>query len=158
MIEKHTFVDIIESVKKHYEGQKALEKALNCYFEDDNFIFRLGCDIIDSLSSAFFTSDQIDFINNNKSKWGCQYHLENTTDWVPKWETVGDLICHFCWNGDFGENTDVLKDRMIIKDKDGNIIRSFNATTSEELFDLIMTYLSDEYNGYETPIYIDLTT
>lgn len=158
MIEKHTFVDTLNALKSHWNGQKQLEKALNCYFEDNNFIFRLGCSLIDILTDAFFTAEQLETIQSSVSKWGRVYHLKDTPDFVYQWETISDLLNHYCWNGDFGDNPDILKDRMQIKDKDGNIVVSYNACNAEELYVLIMDYITGKNIDEHRTVTIYCTT
>lgn len=155
MIEKHTFVDTLNALKNHCSGQKQLEKALNCYFEDSNFIFRIGCNLIDILTDAFFTTEQLEIIKSHTNR---TYHTKDVPDFVYQWETIGDLLNHYCWNGDFGDNPDVLKNRMQIKDKDEKIIISYNAFTSDELYILIIDYITGKNIDDNRTVTIDCTT
>ena len=57
MIERHTFVDMIETLKNYSNKIQQLETTLDCVFE--NWLTQHECDMIYHLSRAFFDTEDI---------------------------------------------------------------------------------------------------
>ena len=126
MIERHTFVDMIETLKKYSNKIQQLETTLDCVFE--NWLTQHEHDMIYHLSRAFFDTEDIRNIDRK-----C-----NEDDIVEQQqENVEDIILFFCYNCEFGNKKESLVDIY----QRGNI--KMNGTTAEGIYDIIVDYLQN---------------
>ena len=126
MIERHTFVDMLETIKEYSNKIRQLETTLDCVFE--NWLTQHESDMIYHLSRAFFDTEDIRNID-----WGC-----NEDDVVEQQqENVEDIILFFCYDGEFGNNKETLVDIY----QRGDI--KMNGTTAEGIYDIIVDYLQN---------------
>ena len=99
MIERHTFVDMIETLKNYSNKIRQLETTLDCVFE--NWMTQHECDMIYHLSRAFFDTEDIRNIDRGR----------NEDDIVEQQqENVEDVILFFCYDGEFGNKKETLVD------------------------------------------------
>ena len=126
MIERHTFVDMLETIKEYSNKIRQLETTLDCVFE--NWMTQHESDMIYHLSRAFFDTEDIRNID-----WEC-----NEDDIVEQQqENVEDVILFFCYDGEFGNNKETLVDIY----QRGDI--KMNGTTAESIYDIIVDYLQN---------------
>lgn len=126
MIERHTFVDMLETIKEYSNKIRQLETTLDCVFE--NWMTQHESDMIYHLSRAFFNTEDIRNID-----WEC-----NEDDVVEQQqENVEDLLLFYCYGGEFGKQKEKLVDvyeRGVIK---------MNATSPDKVYDIIIDYLEN---------------
>ena len=122
MIERHTFVDMLETIKEYSNKIRQLETTLDCVFE--NWMTQHEGDMIYHLSRAFFDTETIRNIDQE-----C-----NNDDIVEQQqETVEDLILFFCYDSEFGSK----EENLIYRHGNTEMI----ITTANELYDIIIEYL-----------------
>jgi hypothetical protein len=122
MIDKHTFVDLLTTIKNYTAGLEDFEKSLQTLF-DDNFLTQIiDCTLV-TLGEGFFTQEQLDCLENQAEV-----------------ETVIDMIYHFAFKGEFGAKPAELQ-RLYVEDENKSNERAFNAFTPEELYVIIDRYL-----------------
>lgn len=126
MIERHTFVDMLETIKEYSNKIRELETTLNCVFE--NWMSQHESNMIYHLSRAFFDTEDIRNID-----WGY-----NDVDVVEKQqENVEDLLLFYCYAGEFGDN----KEKLVDIYRRGDM--KMNGTTAEGIYDIIIDYLQN---------------
>ena len=76
MIDKHTFVDLLKTMKNYVTGLEVFEKSLHTIF--NNFLTDIIDCILVTLGEGFFTQEQLDDLENQVTV-----------------ETVIDMIYHF---------------------------------------------------------------
>ncbi len=124
MIERHTFVDMIETIKEYSFKVRVVETVLDCVFE--NWLTQHESNMIYHLSRAFFDTSDIRDID-----WEC-----NKNDVVEQQqENVEDLLLFYCCDAEFGNK----KEELIDIYQRGDI--KMNATTPDGLYDIIIDYL-----------------
>ena len=122
MIEKHTFVDTLKTMKNYVAGLGDFEKSLHTTF-DDNFLTNIiDCTLV-TLGEGFFTEEQLDDLDNQVAV-----------------NTVIDMIYHFAMKGEFGAKPAELQ-RLYVENENKSNERAFNAFTPEELYVIIERYL-----------------
>ena len=122
MMDKHTFVDQLNTMKNYVAGLEDFEKSLHTLF-DDNFLTRIiDCTLV-TLAEGFFTQEQLDDLENQVAV-----------------ETVVDMIYHFAMKGEFGAKPAELQ-RLYVENENKSNERAFNAFTPEELYVIIDRYL-----------------
>lgn len=126
MIERHTFVDMLEEVREYSEKIRELETALDCVFE--NWITQHESNLIYHLSRAFFDSWDIRNID-----------FESNEDDIieQQQETVEDLLLFYCYDGEFGKQ----KEKLVDVYERGGI--KMNATSPDKVYDIIIDYLEN---------------
>ena len=125
MIDKHTFVDLLKTMKNYVAGLDDFEKSLRTLF-DDNFLTNIiDCTLV-TLGEGFFTKEQLDDLENQ-----------------VKVNTVIDMIYHFAMKGGFGAKPAELQ-RLYIENENKSNERAFNASTPEELYVIIDRYLNPQ--------------
>lgn len=122
MIDKHTFVDLLKTMKTYVAGLTDFEKPLHTIF-DDNFLTHIIDATLVTLGEGFFTEEQLDDLENQVAI-----------------ETVIDMIYHFAMNGEFGAKPAELQ-RLYVENENKSTERAFNAFTPEELYVIIDRYL-----------------
>lgn len=136
MIEKHTFVSLINMLKGYWEKVHALEGLFEVYF-DQNWLTTVFDRTIESLQDGFFTDKELEETKHSK---------DDTIELQQG--TIEELLMHYCVTAEFGANKEVLDGIYVatnIKDKSDEIVMS--AFTPEELYDLIIHYISHpDYN------------
>lgn len=126
MIERHTFVDMLETIKEYSNKIRQLETTLDCVFE--NWMTQHESDMIYHLSRAFFDTEDIRNIDRG--------HNEN--DIVEQQqENVEDIILFFCYDGEFGNKKEILVDIYQRGDT------KMNGTTADGIYDIIVDYLQN---------------
>lgn len=125
MIDKHTFVDLLKTMKNYVAGLEDFEKSLHTIFDDNFLTHIIDCTLL-ALGEAFFTQEQLDDLENQAAV-----------------ETVIDMIYHFAMNGKFGSNPAELQ-RLYVENENKSTERAFNAFTPEELYVIIDRYLHPE--------------
>ena len=123
MIDKHTFENFIKILESYECGVSELETTLNVTF-DNNFLTHTLDKMIDALSESFFTQEQLKNI-----------------DYVCQIETVKDIIYHYCFTAEFGLKQDKLQ-RLYIENEGKGEEVSFDCTTVEQLYDIIVRYIN----------------
>ena len=122
MIDKHTFVDLLKTMKNYVAGLTDFEKSLHTIF-DDNFLTNIiDCTLV-TLGEGFFTKEQLDDLDNQIAV-----------------NTVIDMIYHFAMRGEFGAKPAELQ-RLYVENENKTNERAFNAFTPEELYVIIDRYL-----------------
>ena len=122
MIEQHTFVDTLKTMKNYVAGLEDFEKSLHTLF-DDNFLTQIiDCTLV-TLGEGFFTKEQLEDLENQVTV-----------------ETVIDMIYHFAMKGEFGAKPAELQ-RLYVENENKSNERAFNAFTPEELYVIIDRYL-----------------
>jgi hypothetical protein len=101
-------------------GASALETALNVKF-DNNFI--------------------TEHIDQTLITLGRSFIDESATDQDILQETVTDILFYYVITGEFGLHTEKLE-RLYVEDEGLETEKAFDATTEEELYDLIIHFLS----------------
>ena len=66
MIERHTFVDMLETIKEYSNKIRQLETTLDCVFE--NWMTQHESDMIYHLSRAFFDTEDIRKIDRGRNE------------------------------------------------------------------------------------------
>lgn len=126
MIERHTFVDVLEDISEYSDKIRLLETTLDCVFE--NWMTQHESNMIYHLSRAFFDTNDIRDID-----WEC-----NEDDIVEQQqENVEDVILFFCYDGEFGKK----KEKLVDIYQRGDM--KMNATSTDMLYDLIIDYLTN---------------
>ena len=126
MIERHTFVDMLETIKEYSNKIRQLETTLDCVFE--NWMTQHESDMIYHLSRAFFDTEDICNID-----WEC-----NEDDIVEQQQVnVEDVILFFCYDGEYGNKKEPLVDIYQRGDT------KMNGTTAEGIYDIIVDYLQN---------------
>lgn len=123
MIEKHSFVKTISLLKHYCNGLSELEKCLGTYF-DNTWLTMIIDNILSMLTESFFTTEDLE---------GITVDSEIIDSRIT---SISSLIYHFCFNGDFGEDTTALTDVY----SRGNI--TMNAYSPESVYDIIIDYLT----------------
>lgn len=122
MIDKHTFVDLLKTMKNYVTGLADFEKSLHTIF-DDNFLIHIIDGTLVAAGEGFFTKEQLDDLENDVTV-----------------NTVIDMIYHFAFKGEFGAKPAELQ-RLYVENENKNNERAFNAFTPEELYVIIDRYL-----------------
>ena len=122
MIDKHTFVDLLKTMKNYVTGLADFEKSLHTIF-DDNFLIHIIDGTLVAVGEGFFTKEQLDDLENDVTV-----------------NTVIDMIYHFAFKGEFGAKPAELQ-RLYVENENKNNERAFNAFTPEELYIIIDRYL-----------------
>ena len=126
MIERHTFVDMLETIKEYSSKIRQLETTLDCVFE--NWMTQHESDMIYHLSRAFFDTEDIRNIDRGR----------NEDDIVEQQqENVEDVILFFCYDGEFGNKKEALVDIYQRGDM------KMNGTTADGIYDIIVDYLQN---------------
>ena len=126
MIERHTFVDMLETIKEYSNKIRQLETTLDCVFE--NWMTQHESDMIYHLSRAFFDTEDIRNIDRGR----------NEDDIVEQQqENVEDIILFFCYDGEFGNKKEILVDIYQRGDT------KMNGTTADGIYDIIVDYLQN---------------
>jgi hypothetical protein len=133
MIEKHTFCDLMYQTKEYWDGVQNLEKSLGAMF-DNNFLTKMFDKMLTTLARGFFSTDEL-----NKFVAPCDDY-DKTLEF--NFETIEDLLYHYACNSDFGREWGLMDETYVIKDKNNNILVSFDGDTPEELYDIIIKFLS----------------
>lgn len=126
MIEKHTFVDLLNDIAEYSDKVKDLEGTLNCVFE--NWLTQHESNVIYHLSRAFFDTEDIRTID---------WETNNDDIVEQQQENIEDVILYYCYTGEFGKQ----KEKLIDIYQRGDI--KMNATNAEMLYDLIIDYLTN---------------
>lgn len=125
MIERHTFVDMLETIKEYSNKIRQLETTLDYVFE--NWMTQHEGDMIYHLSRAFFDTEDIRNID-----WEC-----NEDDIIElRQETIEDLLLFYCYTGEFGNQ----KEKLIDIYQRGDM--KMNGTTADGIYDIIIDYLT----------------
>lgn len=145
MIEKHTFCDLMYQTRDYWDGVLKMEESLNIYF-DDNFLTKMFDKMMTSLARSFFDSEQLSkvFADTPDPSGDCDQVL------VYNYETVEDLLYHYTCNSNFGREWGLMDDTYIIRDKEGKVINSFDGDTPEELYDIIIKFISRDDDNHHT--------
>ena len=126
MIERHTFVDMLETIKEYSNKIRQLETTLDCVFE--NWMTQHESDMIYHLSRAFFDTEDIRNIDRGR----------NEDDIVEQQqENVEDVILFFCYDGEFRNKKETLVDIYQRGDT------KMNGTTADGIYDIIVDYLQN---------------
>ena len=126
MIERHTFVDMLETIKEYSNKIRQLETTLDCVFE--NWMTQHESDMIYHLSRAFFDTEDIRNIDRGR----------NEDDIVEQQqENVEDVILFFCFDVEFGNKKETLVDIYQRGDT------KMNGTTADGIYDIIVDYLQN---------------
>lgn len=126
MIERHTFVDILNDIMEYSDKVKDLEVTLDCVFE--NWMTQHESNMIYHLSRAFFDAQDIRDID-----WEC-----NKDDVVEQQQAhVEDVILFYCYDCEFGKK----KEKLVDIYQRGDM--KMNATSPDMLYDLILDYLTN---------------
>ena len=126
MIERHTFVDMLQTLKEYSSKIRQLETTLDCVFE--NWMTQHESDMIYHLSRAFFDTEDICNIDRGR----------NEDDIVEQQqENVEDVILFFCYDGEFGNKKETLVDIYQRGDT------KMNGTTADGIYDIIVDYLQN---------------
>lgn len=126
MIERHTFVDMLDTIKEYSNKIRQLETTLDCVFE--NWMTQHESDMIYHLSRAFFDTEDIRNIDRGR----------NEDDIVEQQqENVEDVILFFCYDGEFGNKKENLVDIYQRGDT------KMNGTTADGIYDIIVDYLQN---------------
>ena len=126
MIERHTFVDMLDTIKEYSNKIRQLETTLDCVFE--NWMTQHECDMIYHLSRAFFDTEDIRNMDRER----------NEDDIVEQQqENVEDIILFFCYDGEFGNKKEALVDIYQREDM------KMNGTTADGIYDIIVDYLQN---------------
>ena len=126
MIERHTFVDMLETIKEYSNKIRLLETTLDCVFE--NWMTQHESDMIYHLSRAFFDTEDIRNIDRECNE-------DNIVQ--QQQENVEDLLLFYCYEGEFGKQKEKLVDvyeRGVVK---------MSATSPDKLYDIIIDYLEN---------------
>ena len=126
MIERHTFVDMLETIKEYSSKIRQLETTLDCVFE--NWMTQHESDMIYHLSRAFFDTDDIRNIDRRCSKDDIIEQQQ---------ENVEDILLFYCYESEFGKQKEKLVDvyeRGVVK---------MSATSPDKLYDIIIDYLEN---------------
>lgn len=122
MIEKHTFVKIINGLKDYADNVSKLEDALNVVF-DVNYMTRVMDNTLDALAQGFFTLEEILDLSTYKQ----------TLD------TITSMIYHFCFTGYFGDNKKELE-RFFVENPDTSEEVSYDCFSANDLYNIITMY------------------
>ena len=126
MIERHTFVDMLNDTMEYSDKVKELEVTLDCVFE--NWMTQHESNMIYHLSRAFFDTQDIRDID-----WEC-----NKDDVVEQQQAnVEDVILFYCYDCEFGKK----KEKLVDIYQRGDM--KMNATSPDMLYDLILDYLTN---------------
>ena len=126
MIERHTFVDMLNDTMEYSDKVKDLEVALDCVFE--NWMTQHESNMIYHLSRAFFDTQDIRDID-----WEC-----NKDDVVEQQQAnVEDVILFYCYDCEFSRK----KEKLVDIYQRGDM--KMNATSPDMLYDLILDYLTN---------------
>ena len=129
MIEKHTFVDLLNTLETFVNGNDSLQTALSTYF-DENYLTETEAALTDILSNAFF--EDIDAVE--------QYYID----------TVYDLISFYAYTCDFNNNPNTSKylyECVIINEGKPNEER-LSIDDGDMLYDIIMRYLNNTTDDF----------
>lgn len=124
MMERHTFKALITSVVEIEKGINALESALNCHF-DGNWLTEAPCNIIKAIAEGFFEKSPAE-----RSIEDCQS------------ETIEELLYHFIYMEDCGNNSEHCKSKLVIIDEGKESQESIPCTNIDELYNVIDIYLN----------------
>lgn len=122
MIDKKTFCNFMNSLSSYVAGIEQLEETLKVMF-DNNFLIHHLDNSLDILGNAFFTEEELAGIDQQVTV-----------------NTVGDLIYHFAFQGEFGLKKSKLQ-RLYVEDEGLETEFMLNAFTPEELYDIIVRYI-----------------
>ena len=125
MIDKHTFVDLLKTMKNYVADLTDFEKSLHTIFDDNFLTHIIDCTLV-TLGEGFFTKEQLEDL-----------------DQQVKVNTVVDMIYHFAMKGEFGAKPAELQ-RLYVENENKSNERAFNAFTPEELYVIIDRYLHPE--------------
>lgn len=126
MIERHTFVDMVEEVREYSEKIRELETAIDCVFE--NWMTQHESNMIYHLSRAFFDTQDIRDIDRGRNEDGVVEQQQ---------ENVEDVILFYCYDCEFGRK----KEKLVDIYQRGDM--KMNATSPDMLYDLILDYLTN---------------
>ena len=137
MIEKHTFCDLIYQLRDYWDGVVSLEKSLGTMF-DNNFLTKVLDRTITTIAKGFFSTEDIDkwFVGSNSPCDDCDQSFK------MNFETIEDLLYHYTCTSDFGREWGMMDDTYVITDKDGKTVETFDGDTPEELYSIIIKFLS----------------
>lgn len=150
MINKYAFSSIIYALKSYNKGLDAFEAGLGIQI-NENYMVKLFDDIIEPLTDSFFNQEELE--ENICDIDGIHFAHNCNREFKDNWETINELIYHFCFNGDFGDKPEVLTERLVIKDNQGEDIESYDALTTEQLYEVIVRFLNRINDSDETLTY-----
>lgn len=133
MIDRHTFTEILTDIR-HYDSQLGkLENALDVVF-DNSWLDAHITDLVFTLSRSFF---------NDKEMY--LHDIDNSDDETKaikiRREMVESLILFFMYDGNWGSETDVLKDIYVRGDNP-----PISAYTTDDVYSIIYDYLTTSDN------------
>lgn len=134
MINKHIFSNFVDDLLKNYsEGLDNFERGLGMRIHEGWLVDPFD-KIISSLTDAFFTDEELDVNIYNDA-----LTQEMTPEFDSEWCTINEIIYHYCFNSNFGEDTKQCTDLLKIKYKDGSEKR-LSANNADELYDIIQIW------------------
>ena len=121
MIERHTFKELIGTIVVSEEYIKKLEELLVVNFEGGPFV-RNNEHIIHAIAEGFQTFGEInDF----------------------QVETVEELLCHFIYMEDCGNDSEHCKSKLVIVNEGKEDQHSVPCTNLDELYNVITLYIEN---------------
>ena len=128
MIEKHTFITQISLLKDYNKAVNKMDDAID--IGHDSWLFHLIDNWLESICTAFYTYDEyVEYIRKNSKGIA---------------DNIIELVFHFCFNGDFGENIKPIK--HVYSRDDG---KWQNILNSAELYDVIIDYITHPESKFE---------
>lgn len=137
MIEKFTFVELMNACESCDAGVEQLQKALNCQF-DDNFLTTVLTNITDVMALSFFSDEDRDYVDTHQPGW---LHERNEDYLLSSVDTVYDMIFHYMFNCKYGTIERHCKEFMKVTQKDGTEVE-YTCFDAEQLYDAIVAYLN----------------
>lgn len=146
MIGRIAFCELIESFKVFYRGVDSIEKCFNFVCED-NFLSKHIDSMLDAMVDTCFTDEEL-----SKVRQAPHYHLITAEETYinNSLENVFNFIFDFCITRNFGETDN--EDILVIQ-KDGETVESYNCRTSDELYTIIDRYLRRNCDEMEDMTY-----
>lgn len=128
MIERHTFKALLTSIVEIEIGITALEKTLNCHF-DQNWMTDAPSGIIRAIAEGFFDKIDINSLEEDQA------------------DTIEELLYHFIYMEDCGNDSEHCKVNLVKISNNSGEEKSLSCTNLDELYGVICTYLArDDLN------------
>ena len=138
MMEFHTFRSLMYLLKTYNDGLDKFDKALGIQINDGWMVQSID-NLIKTIAGGFFSYALYDSVEA-----GIESQLE----------TIEQLICHYCFMGDFGENDEQL-DRVYVENQDTENEIVYPCKSLRDVYNIIIRYMDD---NNENDIYFDFGT
>lgn len=136
MIERHTFRETLYTLRNYIDGLDRFEKSLETYFSD-NFLTKIIDRTITTLAQGFFPTSEVDeYFVGDKLCDDCDEIFKTN------FETIEDLLYHYTCSSNFGREYGMMDDTYVIKNKDGEVIQSFNGDSPDDLYTIITKFMA----------------